>query len=76
MIEALNGLWQTTDYSEAGDPNNYSAEERMKFLGEWIHVRKACGRLFGETRRLDPDFPGWDPIRKSVPVDQRLREAQ
>ncbi len=76
LIASLDQLWYATDFAEAGDPRNYSLEERMKFLGEWIHGRKACNRLFDAIRLAHPELPGWDPIGKSIAVEERLRNVE
>ncbi len=76
FLEALGELWSATDYREATEFERYSDDELKVILGEWIHVRTACERLFENIRRARPDLPGWDPIGKEKPVDVRLRDAE
>ncbi len=76
VIEALDGFWSSTDYPESRDISLYTDDEIKRFLGEWIHVRKAGDEIFDRIRRSRPELPGWDPIRKDVPVERRLADAE
>ena len=75
VVQALDRLWSATDYPEARNISQYSEDELKQFLGEWIHVRKACNRIFEKIRESRPELPGWDPMGKEVPVEQRLADA-
>lgn len=76
VLKALGGLWSATDYAESRLIENYTEAELKAFLGEWIHVRKACNEIFDQIRAAHPDLPGWDPIQKDKPVDERLSDAE
>ena len=75
VVEALDRLWFATDYPEARDLSQYTEDELKQFLGEWVHVRKACNRIFDKIRESRPGLPGWDPSGKEVPIEQRLADA-
>lgn len=76
VLEALSNLWGATDYPESRVIANYTETELKAFLGQWIHVRKAGNEIFDGIRAAHPDLPGWDPIQKEKPVDQRLSDAE
>jgi hypothetical protein len=75
VVGALDHLWYATDYHESREVSLYTDEEMKRFLGEWIQVRKAGNEIFDKIRRSRPDLPGWDPIGKDLPVEQRLARA-
>ena len=75
FLDALGNLWSATDHPEWQDISLYTDDEIKAVLGEWIHVRKACDAMFDRIRTARPELPGWDPIQKDRPVDERLAEA-
>ena len=75
VLAALDRFWYATDYGESRDVSLYSDEQMKRFLGEWIHVRKAGNEIFEKIRKAHPELPGLDPFGREISVEQRLKDA-